>query len=130
MKNRREDFNWQLNEAGKQELARTKSSFTTFLLRRCHARAARFLVQLNNIVKQYTTQPQKIPNYNVILPNDHKIYQHSPVQGPPKYTQIWDFGMKMFIPSGNPVPHIERRTADLKNTDGCSFPLRQVFHSF
>jgi hypothetical protein len=28
------------------------------------------------------------------------------------------------------VPHIERRTADLKNTDGCSFPLRQVFHSF
>jgi hypothetical protein len=25
------------------------------------------------------------------ISNDHKIYLHFPFQGPPKFTQIWDF---------------------------------------
>jgi hypothetical protein len=28
--------------------------------------------------------------------NCHKIYQHFTFQGPPKYTQIWSFGMKIY----------------------------------
>jgi hypothetical protein len=28
------------------------------------------------------------------ITNDHKIYQHFPVQGPPKFAQIWIFGLK------------------------------------
>jgi hypothetical protein len=30
------------------------------------------------------------------IPNDHKIYQQFPFQGPPKYTQIWIFGLKTY----------------------------------
>jgi hypothetical protein len=28
------------------------------------------------------------------IANGHKIYQHFPFQGPPKFTQIWFFGLK------------------------------------
>jgi hypothetical protein len=46
-----------------------------------------------------------IPNgHKIHIPNGHKIYQHFPFQGPPKYTQGRIFGMKICIPSGNPVP--------------------------
>jgi hypothetical protein len=31
------------------------------------------------------------------IPNSHKIYQHFPVQGPPKITQIGIFGLKITI---------------------------------
>jgi hypothetical protein len=31
------------------------------------------------------------------IPNDHKIYQHFPFQGPPKYTQIGTFSMRNAI---------------------------------
>jgi hypothetical protein len=30
------------------------------------------------------------------------MYQHFPLQDPPKYTQIWIFGLKK-VPSGNPA---------------------------
>jgi hypothetical protein len=35
------------------------------------------------------------------IPNGHKIYQHLPFKGPPKFTQIWDFWFEN-KPSGNP----------------------------
>jgi hypothetical protein len=28
------------------------------------------------------------------MPNVHKMYQHLPLQGPPKFAQIWIFGLK------------------------------------
>jgi hypothetical protein len=28
------------------------------------------------------------------MPNDHKIHQHFPLKGPPKFTQIEIFGLK------------------------------------
>jgi hypothetical protein len=31
---------------------------------------------------------------SVNIPNGHKIYQHFPIKGPPKFTQIWIFGLK------------------------------------
>jgi hypothetical protein len=34
--------------------------------------------------------------------NGHKIYQHFPFKGPPKFTQIWDFWFEN-KPSGNPA---------------------------
>jgi hypothetical protein len=34
--------------------------------------------------------------------NGHKIRQHLPFKGPPKFTQIWDFGFEN-EPSGNPA---------------------------
>jgi hypothetical protein len=50
---------------------------------------------------------KNIPNYRKLnqmaihcskfpknIPNGHKIYQHVPFQGPPKFTQIGIFGMK------------------------------------
>jgi hypothetical protein len=30
------------------------------------------------------------------------IYQHNSFEGPPKYTKIWIFGLKIHVPSGNP----------------------------
>jgi hypothetical protein len=39
-----------------------------------------------------------IPNYTKWtenIPNGHKIYQHFPFQRPPKYTQNWNFGIKI-----------------------------------
>jgi hypothetical protein len=29
-------------------------------------------------------------------PNGNKIYQHLPLQDPPKFTQIWIFGLKIY----------------------------------
>jgi hypothetical protein len=31
-----------------------------------------------------------------------KLYQHFSLQDTPKFTQIWIFGLKIHIPSGNP----------------------------
>jgi hypothetical protein len=36
-------------------------------------------------------------------PSVHKIYQHLPLQDPPKFTQIWIFWFEN-RPSGNPAP--------------------------
>jgi hypothetical protein len=33
--------------------------------------------------------------YNKLPPNIHKIYQHLPLQDPPKFTQIGIFGLKI-----------------------------------
>jgi hypothetical protein len=50
-----------------------------------------------NIPKQekYTKIPQTIPKRPFIIPNDRKVYQHLPFQGPPKFTQIGIFGLKI-----------------------------------
>jgi hypothetical protein len=41
--------------------------------------------------------PKRGKIYQIVteLPNGHKIYQLFPVQGPPKFTQIGIFGMKI-----------------------------------
>jgi hypothetical protein len=39
--------------------------------------------------EKYTKSPQK-------MPNGHKIYLHFPFQDPPKFTQSWIFGLKMY----------------------------------
>jgi hypothetical protein len=36
------------------------------------------------------------------IPNRHRIYQPFPFHGPPKFTQIVVFGLKIPMPSGNP----------------------------
>jgi hypothetical protein len=36
------------------------------------------------------------------IPNGHKIYQHLPFKGPPKFTQVLDFWFEN-KPSGNPA---------------------------
>jgi hypothetical protein len=41
---------------------------------------------------QMTTNCTKLPE---IIPNGHKIYQHFPSQGFPKFTQIGIFGLKI-----------------------------------
>jgi hypothetical protein len=38
--------------------------------------------------RKYTKRPNNIQN-------EHEIYQHLPLQDPPKFTQIWTFGLKM-----------------------------------
>jgi hypothetical protein len=56
---------------------------------------------------QNTKMGENIPNYHELYqmsikynkrpqngPSVHKIYQHLPLQGPPKFTQIWIFGLK------------------------------------
>jgi hypothetical protein len=35
------------------------------------------------------------------IPNDHKMYEHLPLQDPPKFSQIGIFGLQN-MPSGNP----------------------------
>jgi hypothetical protein len=63
---------------------------------------------------QFTSTDKNIPNdhkitkwtYNIpngLFQRAIKIYQHSLFQGPPKYTQIVTFGLKIYIPSGNPA---------------------------
>jgi hypothetical protein len=37
------------------------------------------------------------------IPNDQIIYQPFAIQGPPKFTQIGIFGLKIGISSGNPA---------------------------
>jgi hypothetical protein len=49
------------------------------------------------------------------IPNGRKIYEieieytykHLPLQDPPKFTQIWIFGLKIPIPSGNPAAAVD-----------------------
>jgi hypothetical protein len=50
--------------------------------------------RIERIASKYTEWPQNIPN-------GHKMYQHFPLQDPPKYTKIGIFGFKN-IPSGKP----------------------------
>jgi hypothetical protein len=59
---------------------------------------------------KYTKLPlTKLPNGNEIyqmaenIHNGHKIYQQYAVQGPPKFTQIGIFGLKINTPSGDPA---------------------------
>jgi hypothetical protein len=62
---------------------------------------ARFLLVQN------TKTGENIPNYHKLYqmsikynkrplngPSVHKIYHHLPLQDPPKFTQIWIFGLK------------------------------------
>jgi hypothetical protein len=57
--------------------------------------------------EKYNKWPQTIPtavNYTKWpwnIPNGHKIYQHLPFRGTPKFTQIWDFWFENKT-SGNP----------------------------
>jgi hypothetical protein len=39
------------------------------------------------IVIKYPERPKKISN-------GHKIFRHCPIKDPPKFTQIWIFGLK------------------------------------
>jgi hypothetical protein len=47
----------------------------------------------------------KYPNCQSNIPNGHKIYQHFPIYGPPKFTQIVIFGFEN-KPSGNPAQQL------------------------
>jgi hypothetical protein len=42
---------------------------------------------------QKAIQYTKWPKY---MPNGHKIYPHFPFQGPPKFTQMWILGLKIY----------------------------------
>jgi hypothetical protein len=49
-------------------------------------------------IPNYRNTYQMVNKYTKFLSNisyDHKIYPHSPFQGPPKYTQIGIFGKKI-----------------------------------
>jgi hypothetical protein len=46
------------------------------------------------IATNYTKCPLNITKDRKIGPSVHKIYQHLPLQDPPKFTQIWIFGLK------------------------------------
>jgi hypothetical protein len=66
------------------------------------ARVARFFLT------QFTKMVKNMPNgHKIYLHNGRKtfdmskIHKHSPLQGPPKFTQNWDFWFEN-IPSGNP----------------------------
>jgi hypothetical protein len=52
---------------------------------------------IHNIYKMAT----KYTKWPYIRPNCHKIYQHLPLQVPPKFSPNWDFGFEI-MPSGNP----------------------------
>jgi hypothetical protein len=41
--------------------------------------------------KKYSKKTERPNN----IQNEHEIYQHLPLQDPPKFTQIWTFGLKM-----------------------------------
>jgi hypothetical protein len=44
---------------------------------------------------KYTKWPQNIcTKWSLNIPNDHKLYQHFPFLGPPKFTQIGILGLK------------------------------------
>jgi hypothetical protein len=53
----------------------------------------------------------KIPNCHEIDQMAIKILQHLPSPDLPKFTQIGIFGLKIYVPSGNPIPSY-RRYAD------------------
>jgi hypothetical protein len=47
-------------------------------------------------INMYAKRPQNMSNIRICnIPNGHKMYQHFPFYGPPKYTQIWIVGMKI-----------------------------------
>jgi hypothetical protein len=77
------------------------------------------LVQHTNTTKIYylTTKCTKWPYY---LSIGHKIYQHLPFQDPPKFTQNGIFGLKMYLPSGNPGNSTQ-------NSDEIRFDLKSSF---
>jgi hypothetical protein len=72
----------------------------------CPRVARFFLVQTYQNGKIYTKWPQTIPNchklyqmaayvmFQMVI-NDQKFCQHFPFQGPPKFTQIGTFGLKI-----------------------------------
>jgi hypothetical protein len=79
-------------------------------------RFARFvLVQTYQIGKKIITNYHKLDqtaiNYSKWpqnTPYGHKIYQHLPFKGPPKFAHIWDFWFEN-KPSGNPgFEHIQK----------------------
>jgi hypothetical protein len=45
--------------------------------------------RIERMASKYTEWPQNIPN-------GHKMYQHFPLQDPPKYTKIGIFGLKIY----------------------------------
>jgi hypothetical protein len=51
-------------------------------------------VKIYLITIKYTKWPQNVPNAVNRL-NGHIIYQHLPMQDPPKFTQIGIFGLKL-----------------------------------
>jgi hypothetical protein len=61
-----------------------------------------FLGKIYQYGKIYTKLPQNIPNSRKIYwmaingPNSHKIYQHLPLQDPPKFIKIAMFGLKIY----------------------------------
>jgi hypothetical protein len=63
-------------------------------------RVARFVLgqrtkTIKNIPKNHTLMPQNITNGRKIhITNGHKIYQHLPLHGTPKFSQIGIFGLK------------------------------------
>jgi hypothetical protein len=44
-------------------------------------------------------------------PNGNKIYQQLPLQDRSEFTQIWIFGLKIGVPSGNPGRKIRKALA-------------------
>jgi hypothetical protein len=74
---------------------------------------------------------QKAVNYTkwpYVIPNGHKIYQHFPIEGPPKFTKIGIFGLKTnhlailtYIVSGKKETNIEKAGVDLINYFGRKF---------
>jgi hypothetical protein len=65
------------------------------------SRVARFLLiqtyQIGKNVTNYLKLYEMALNYTkwtLNIPNCHKIYQHLPFKGPPKFTQICIFGLK------------------------------------
>jgi hypothetical protein len=49
----------------------------------------------------------EIPTYtkcSQYMANDHELYQHLLLRDPPKFTQIWIFGLKIYYHVANLVP--------------------------
>jgi hypothetical protein len=59
---------------------------------------------------KYTEEPQHTPNVHKNIAIGHRIYV-SKFSTPrtSKIYQSWDFGMKIYIPSGNPVHYLGSR---------------------
>jgi hypothetical protein len=61
-----------------------------------------FLDTRYEIGEKYTEFPQNTPKSHKISkkprnrPNGHKIYQHLPLQDPPRITQFGIFGLKLY----------------------------------
>jgi hypothetical protein len=68
------------------------------MLRLCGQGCQIFLGTKYQNGEKYTKLPRTIPNVLKILQKTaksvHKIYHHLPLQDPPKFTQIWIFGLK------------------------------------